>query len=266
MQHAMLVSGSDLFEFHGTLLWHRLLRWDSGSLWVLLATADTTCASGSYNKYIRAGPCSLVVVAKAPQCSVCPGLQSFEHTQRQTQNMFVHTERQTSVHWMSCTIFWSRLTVTLALPADDGLDRDSDDRAVLSPECDDEMGGVCMSHDTAAAAAANDDRLVLADDDCDELNTQPYTHRHTHTDSFQLNTRPYTHRHTHTHTQRQRQTDNCQLNTDRQTHTDRQTVVNRQNAQSSRLQVLWEEDGTESCGTEMDSELTTIDGPAQTEH
>ena len=111
--------------------------------------------------------------------------------------------------------------MTLALPADDGLDRDSDDRAVLSPECDDEMGGVCMSHDTAAAAAANDDRLVLADDDCDELNTQPYTHRHTHT-----------------HTQRQRQTDNCQLNTDRQTHTDRQTVVNRQNAQSSRLQVL----------------------------
>jgi len=85
------------------------------------------------------------------------------------------------------TIFWSRLTLTLALPSADDWPLDTDRDELRLWWCDDDdddddsdgyMGGVCRSismssytdDDVPRAAAAAADRLVLADDEDDDDN------------------------------------------------------------------------------------------------
>ena len=85
---------------------------------------------------------------------------------------------------MEYTIFWSRLTLTLALPDDDWLDADKDE--LMLWHVDVKTGGVCMSVSmssyTDADAGSDTDvlwvaaadtllLLVLADDVSDELYT-----------------------------------------------------------------------------------------------
>jgi len=92
------------------------------------------------------------------------------------------TTKQAHVCFYVCTIFWSRLTVTLALPADDW------DELVLTCEPDTETGGVCSRSKSRSSYVDGGgivmETQLLADDSCDEpwAHTQPHTQTDRQTD------------------------------------------------------------------------------------